>query len=73
MKGESVMYEGRQVPKEGFRAFVYGLNNQRKLTNSWKDYLSHIETGIWVSNMEDLNKLMSEIVPAEVKRKKGAK
>jgi hypothetical protein len=47
MKGEMVIYNGRTVPTEGFRVFIYGYDGQQKLVNSWKEYQSHIETGLW--------------------------
>lgn len=77
MLGQCVVYEGRNVPKDGFRAFIYSING-KKLVNSWDEYLEHMSSGIWVSNIDDLNKLTSEepVIEEPIhksRRKKGAK
>jgi len=53
MQGESVIYQGRLVPKEGFRVFVYSKDNVKKLASSWEEYLSLVTTGIWYPTTED--------------------
>lgn len=45
-----VMYEGRLVPMERFRAFVYSYGDQKKLVNSWKEFEESIHSGLWFSN-----------------------
>ena len=53
---DSVIYNGRSVLKEHFRAFVYGKDGAKKLMNSWADYEKHIQSGTWfdsVQAMED--------------------
>lgn len=47
MKGEIVQYDGRAVPKEGFRVFIYGFDNQTKLVESWEEYQKCISSGLW--------------------------
>lgn len=47
MEGETVMYDGRVVPKQGFRVFIYGFDNQTKLVESWEEYQEHISSGTW--------------------------
>ena len=42
-----VSYQGRMVYEEPFRVFVYGMNNQKKLVETWKDFESSISTGSW--------------------------
>ena len=42
-----VNYCGRNVPKENFRAFVYGKNEEQLLVNSWDEYLNAISSGLW--------------------------
>lgn len=44
---EWVSYCGRKVPKENFRAFVYSLNDEQMLVNSWDEYEKAISSGIW--------------------------
>lgn len=46
------MYLGRPVAKEGFRTFIYGPNGTKKLVNSWDEYESHMESGLWFSTIE---------------------
>jgi hypothetical protein len=53
MTGEHVIYDGRLVPKEGFRVFIYGHDGKQKLVESWAEYEKHIQTGIWFSTKVD--------------------
>jgi len=46
------MYEGRLVPVENFRAFVYNAQDEQKLVNSWAEYLIETGSGIWFSSKE---------------------
>lgn len=55
MEGESVIYLGRAVSKNGFRVFVYSLTEQ-KLVESWDEYIDHISSGVWFATMEDAQK-----------------
>jgi len=52
MVGETVIYCGRVIAKEGFRAFVYGIDNKQKLVESWKEFESVISSGIWFATKE---------------------
>jgi hypothetical protein len=52
MKSEMVIYNGRPVPKDGFRVFIYGADGKQKLVNSWIEYQSNIESGLWFSTKE---------------------
>lgn len=47
MELETVMYLGREVPKEGFRVFVYGRNDTQQLIESWEYYEQAMASGIW--------------------------
>jgi hypothetical protein len=51
-KKEYVLYNGRSVPKDGFRVFIYGINNTEKLVNSWDEYQKEISSGLWFSTKE---------------------
>lgn len=47
-----VLYDGRWVTRDNFRAFVYN-STDKKLANSYKEYRDLIESGLWFSNKED--------------------
>ena len=47
--GETVLYLGRVIAKEGFRAFIYGFENREKLVNSWEEFEKDIASGLWFS------------------------
>lgn len=53
MKGVPAMYLGRIVDKKHFRAFIYDLTSQTKLVESWGDFESHMQTGIWFATKEE--------------------
>jgi len=44
---EYVEYLGRQVPKLGFRVYVYAQDEKLKLCNSYEEYQQAIESGMW--------------------------
>jgi hypothetical protein len=48
------MYLGRMVPKEGFRVFIYGKDDKKKVVNSWDEFVNHMATGEWFSSPEEL-------------------
>ena len=54
MDSECVKYCGNIVPKEGFRAFIYGAEGKQKLVNSWMEYEAHIATGVWYSLKDEV-------------------
>lgn len=47
MNSELVQYCDRMVPKDGFRAFIYGDDGESKLVNSWLEFEVHINAGGW--------------------------
>lgn len=49
---EQVEYLGRWVPKEHFRAFVYGVDNKMQLARTWDEYQELISSGVWFSTKE---------------------
>ena len=65
MTGEHVVYLGRTIPKEGFRAFIYSFDNAQKLVESWDEYEKEISSGVWFSS--------KEAVPAKKSCDKGRK
>lgn len=54
MQGESVTFQGRVVPKEGFRTYIFNADMQRKLVNSWSEFQKNMATGLWFANKEDI-------------------
>src|SRR5689334_25353064 len=63
MKGSSVIYQGRQVPIEGFRVFVYDRDGNKKLVNSWPSYQVALASGLWFSTSEDAQKIDAPVSP----------
>jgi hypothetical protein len=53
MQGTQVVYNGRSIAKDGFRAFIYAADGITKLVNSWEEYIEHIASGTWFSNPEE--------------------
>lgn len=47
---DRVMYFGREIPKAGFRAWVYGTNDAKMLANSWEQYEELVASGVWFSS-----------------------
>lgn len=73
MEGKQVVYQGRNIATDGFRAFIYGIDGSKKLMNSWDDYEFHIAQGIWFSNLDDVkafNQLDEEKTGSHKKRSK---
>jgi hypothetical protein len=64
----TVMYDGRVVPVEGFRVFVYGPDDTQKLANSWKEYQELIASGLWFSHKDKVVTAKKE-APRESKKK----
>lgn len=62
MSDVMVQYDGRYVPKKGFRTFIYGFDNTVKLVNSWEEYEQDMCSGLWFAKASD--------VPANLKSKK---
>lgn len=50
-----VLYQGRWVNRDHFRAFVYNEKEQ-KIANSYDEYTKLIESGLWFSSKEDIGK-----------------
>ncbi len=66
-----VMYLGRWVNRNNFRAFVYNKNGQ-KLANSYDEYIKMIESGSWFSCREDMKHESESLVKKSRKAKDGA-
>jgi len=53
---ETVFYNGQHVPKNHFRTYIFNVNGEKKLVESWKDYEFHIDTGVWFKSIDELPK-----------------
>lgn len=49
MVKEFVTYQDREVPKDGFRVYIYHKDGQQKLVNSWDEFKRHITDEEWFS------------------------
>jgi hypothetical protein len=55
MQQGSVFYNGRHVPIDGFRTYIYGNAGQKKLVNSWDEFQAHVSTGMWFALKNEVN------------------
>ncbi len=53
---KQVMYLGRWVDRELFRAYVYKIGGEKKLANSYQEFESLISSGIWVDSPKNIPK-----------------
>lgn len=50
---ETVTYLGRKVEKQGFRAYVYSSDGNKRLVNSWDDFEALIHSDTWFATIEE--------------------
>jgi hypothetical protein len=50
MDGTTAIYLGKIVDKKHFRVFVYSADGQKRLVESWKEFESLMETGLWFAS-----------------------
>ena len=62
-----VIYNGRPVKKDGFRAFIYSPKGFRKIAESWDEFQRDVSSGVWFATKEQAEKLMEE----RPKKKRG--
>jgi hypothetical protein len=62
MEGIPLIYKGRQISPENFRAFVYAADGTRRLVNSWADFEKHMQTGVWFASHENVPKKDAEVI-----------
>jgi hypothetical protein len=55
-----VDYQGRMVPKESFRAFIFNAQGEKKIVNSWDDYEAHLSTNEWFNEVPITQPLAKE-------------
>lgn len=53
MDGKPAIYLGRIVSKENFRAFIYGASGTTRLVESWDEFESYMQTGLWFATKSD--------------------
>ena len=58
-----VVYNGQEIPKAFFRAYVYGKDETQMLMNSWEAYEDALKSGLWFSSKEDIKAV---VVPKDV-------
>ena len=71
MQGQQVVYQGRSIATDGFRAFIYGPNGAKKLVNSWEEFEVHIALGIWFSSIEEVIEPSIEEEKSESSKKRS--
>lgn len=67
-------YLGRWVDKQHFRVFVYGVNGEQKLAESFNDYESLIASGLWFAIKPEAVKpedVIKEIAPQGKRKNKN--
>jgi len=60
MKEAPAIYLGKIIDKKNFRTFIYGPNGEKKLVESWDEFESSMQSGIWFATVEDALKTISK-------------
>lgn len=55
-----VLYKGRMVPESSFRTFIYGINGEKMLVESYDEYQKHISSGLYSSTKEKITEKKSK-------------
>lgn len=64
MSDHTAVYLGRVIPTKNFRAFIYSANGDQKLVNTWREFESHISTGLWFDTQENAKVTIDEKRPS---------
>lgn len=64
-----VFYDGRWVPRQNFRVFVYNGAGNKKLANSYDEYTNLIGTGLWFASVDAID----DKAPVSIKSGRKAK
>lgn len=56
-----VNYMGNMVDKNSFRVFVYGVNGEKRLAESWEEYQDLICSGIWFTTKESAESVVTDV------------
>jgi len=62
-----VLYMGRWVSREHFKAFVYN-NEGQKLAKSYQEFIDLISSGVWQAEPLSEEKEENNVVPIKAKR-----
>lgn len=60
MKGKPAIYLGRIVDKKNFRTFIYDSKGEQQLVESWKEFESCMQSGVWFATKEEALSVLSE-------------
>lgn len=60
MENGYVTYQNREVPKAGFRVYVYAKNGDNKLVNSWDEFKKLIDSNDWFSTETEAKYALQE-------------
>lgn len=71
IENPQVLYQGRWVNRNHFRAFVYNGESQ-KLANSYDEYSKLIESGLWFSSLHEVQPKQPVSIKQSRKTKHGA-
>lgn len=70
MESAPVYYLGKPIQKKHFRTYIYGVNGEKKLVESWDEYEAHMQTGIWLDTLDAIaEKIESKRKPRKPKEK----
>lgn len=50
---EMVVYLGRNVPRSGFRAYIYSADGKKKIAESWEEFDVYTHSDIWFATPEE--------------------
>lgn len=68
---DTIVYNGQRIDKKHFRVFIYDINNNKKLVNSYDDFIKHMSSGLWFESQIDIDK--TETSKVEPKKRKQIK
>lgn len=55
-----VLYNGRMVPKEGFRAYVFSFDGQKKIADSFEEFEELISSGVWFTHADKVPEIKKQ-------------
>lgn len=71
---DEVIYNGKRIFKHQFRAFIYGVEGQSKLVNSWDEYEANLSSGVWFASIDAIPKAKPQRKkPVKVEESEGFK
>jgi hypothetical protein len=70
MEGIPALYNGQVVSKANFRAYIYSPDGNQKLVNSWDEFETNMQTGLWFAKKEEANQVKQDVKPERTKKQK---